>query len=117
MGTCRYAAADPKLQLACLNAVTGWSLTLQDAFDIGRRVVNQLRVFNFSHGMKAENEKPSKRYGSTAVDGPTQGKSITEKWGSMVENYYNLMGWDAKTGKPLPGTLKKLGLENLIKHL
>jgi len=27
------------------------------------------------------------------------------------------MGWDPETGKPLPETLKKLGLEELIKHL
>jgi aldehyde:ferredoxin oxidoreductase len=34
-----------------------------------------------------------------------------------VENYYGLMGWDTKTGKPLPETLKKLGLGDLIKDL
>jgi aldehyde:ferredoxin oxidoreductase len=32
----------------------------------------------------------------------------------MIENYYTLMGWDPKTGKPLPKTLEKLGLEELI---
>jgi aldehyde:ferredoxin oxidoreductase len=40
-----------------------------------------------------------------------------EKWDWMLENYYTLMGWDPKTGKPLPETLKKLGLEELIKDL
>jgi aldehyde:ferredoxin oxidoreductase len=35
----------------------------------------------------------------------------------MLENYYTLMGWDPKTGKPLPETLKKLDLEELIKDL
>ncbi len=33
----------------------------------------------------------------------------------MVENYYRLMGWDPKTGKPLPETLKQLGLEEISK--
>jgi aldehyde:ferredoxin oxidoreductase len=32
----------------------------------------------------------------------------------MVKTYYESMGWDAKTGKPLPQTLKELGLEELI---
>jgi aldehyde:ferredoxin oxidoreductase len=117
LGTCRIASTHPKLQLECLNAVTGWALTLEDAFTIGRRVINQLRVFNFRHGMKKEDERPSKRYGSIPVDGPAQGKNIMEKWDWMVENYYTLMGWDPKTGKPLPETLKKLGLEDLIKDL
>jgi aldehyde:ferredoxin oxidoreductase len=117
LGTCRIASTHPKLQLECLNAVTGWSLTIEDAFTIGRRVINQLRMFNFRHEMKKEDERPSKRYGSIPVDGPAQGKNIMEKWDWMVENYYTLMGWDPKTGKPLPETLKKLGLEELAKDL
>jgi aldehyde:ferredoxin oxidoreductase len=40
-----------------------------------------------------------------------------EKWDWMVENYYNLMGWDPKTGKPLPETLEKLDLHEIIKDL
>lgn len=114
LGTCRIASSSPKLQLECLNAVTGWNLSLEDVFTIGRRVINQLRIFNFSHGMKKEDERPSKRYGSVPVDGPAKGKNIMEKWDWMLENYYTLMGWDPKTGKPLPETLKKLGLGDLI---
>jgi len=117
LGTCRIASTDPKLQLDCFNAVTGWELTLEDAFTIGRRVVNQLRIFNFRHGMKKDDERPSKRYGSIPVDGPAKGKNIMEKWDGMLENYYTLMGWDPKTGRPLPETLKKLGLEELVKDL
>ncbi len=114
LGTCRIAATDPKLLVECLNAVTGWEMTLEDAFTVGRRIVNQLRVFNFRHGMKIEDERPSKRYGSIPVDGPAEGKDIMSKWEWMLENYYTQMGWDPKTGKPLPETLKKLGLEELI---
>src|SRR4030042_3333101 len=117
LGICRIASTNPKLVLDCLNAVTGWDLSLEDAFHIGRRLVNQLRMFNFRHGMKKEDERPSKRYGSIPVDGPAKGKNIMEKWDWMLENYYTLMGWDPKTGKPLPETLKKLGLEELIKDL
>jgi aldehyde:ferredoxin oxidoreductase len=114
LGTCRLSATDPKLLIECLNAVTGWEMTLEDAFTVGRRIVNQLRVFNFRHGMKREDERPSKRYGSIPVDGPAEGKDIMSKWEWMLENYYTRMGWDPKTGKPLPETLKKLGLEELI---
>jgi aldehyde:ferredoxin oxidoreductase len=103
--------------LDAFNAVTGWNWTLQDAFTVGRRIVNLLRVFNFRHGMKVEDERPSARYGSVPVDGPAKGINIMEKWPWMVENYYKLMGWDPKTGKPLPETLEKLGLKELIKDL
>jgi aldehyde:ferredoxin oxidoreductase len=116
LGTCRIASPHPKLVLECFNAVTGWNWTLEDAFTVGRRIVNLLRVFNLKHGMKTEDEKPSARYGSTPTDGPTQGKDIMEKWPWMVENYYRLMGWDER-GKPLSETLEKLGLTELIEDL
>ena len=117
VGTCRLASPAPKLVLACFNAATGWNYTLEDAFTIGRRIINTLRVFNFRHGMRKEDERPSVRYGSVPVDGPAKGVNIMEKWDWMVENYYTVMGWDPKTGKPLPETLEKLGIGELTKDL
>jgi aldehyde:ferredoxin oxidoreductase len=117
LGICRLATPHPALVLECFNAVTGWDWTLDDAFTVGRRIVNLLRVFNFRHGMRSEEERPSKRYGSVPADGPAEGRDIMAKWPWMVENYYKLMGWDAKTGRPLPETLKGLGLEGCIKDL
>jgi aldehyde:ferredoxin oxidoreductase len=117
LGICRLASPHPKMVLKCFNAVTGWNWTLDDAFTVGRRIVNLLRVFNLDHGMKVEDERPSTRYGSVPTGGPAEGKNIMEKWGMMVKDYYGLMGWDSETGKPLPETLKKLGLENVIEDL
>ena len=51
------------------------------------------------------------------VDGPARGKDVMQKWSLMLENYYTLMGWDPETGKPLPETLHKLGLGDLINDL
>lgn len=117
LGICRLATPNPRLLIKAFNAVTGWGWTLEDAFTVGRRIVNLLRVYNFKHGMKAEDEWPSKRYGSVPVDGPSQGKDILAKWPWMLQNYYQLMGWDEKTGKPLPETLEQLGLKELIPEL
>ena len=117
LGICRLSTYHPKMVLACLNAVTGWNWSLDDAFTVGKRIVNLLRVFTFRHGMKAGDERPSKRYGSVPVDGPAQGKDIMAKWPSMVQDYYRLMGWDEKTGIPVPETLENLGLHDLIVDL
>jgi aldehyde:ferredoxin oxidoreductase len=117
LGICRIASPHPKMVLKCFNAVTGWNWALEDAFTVGRRIVNLLRVFNLRHGMKVEDERPSVRYGSIPLEGPAKGKNIMGKWDLMAKNYYELMGWDSETGKPLPETLKKLGLENVIKDL
>lgn len=117
LGCCRFTAPAPKMALACFNAATGRQWTLEDGFTLGRRVVNLLRVFNFRHGLRPEDERPSVRYGSVPVDGPAKGVDIMAKWDWMVENYYTLMGWDPQTGKPLPATLEKLDLKELVKDL
>jgi aldehyde:ferredoxin oxidoreductase len=108
--TCRLCHVDPQLVLGCLNAITGWNMDVAGAMKVGLRVVNLLRVFNFRHGHSIQNEAPSTRYGSVPTDGPAEGRNIMEKWDQMVESYYKTMGWDTKTGKPLPETLEKLGI-------
>ena len=36
------------------------------------------------------------------------------RWDFMLKNYYTLMGWDPKTGRPLDETLEKYDLSELI---
>ena len=40
-----------------------------------------------------------------------------EKWDWMIENYYTLMGWDPKTGKPTAETLNKLDIGEIAEDL
>jgi hypothetical protein len=35
----------------------------------------------------------------------------------MIDEYYRGMGWDRHTGKPLPDTLRGLGLEDMVDDL
>jgi aldehyde:ferredoxin oxidoreductase len=114
---CRFITIDPGLTLDCLRAITGREVTASDAMTIGRRTINQLRLFNLRHGLDPRLEAPSPRYGSIPTDGPAQGKSIAPYFQWMKGFYFELMGWDLVTGKPLPSTLKSLGLEELIKDL
>jgi aldehyde:ferredoxin oxidoreductase len=117
LGVCRFCIRNPLLTVQSVGAITGWEVDLKDAMTVGRRGINQLRVFNLRHGLKRELERPSSRYGSTPVNGPAKGKGILPVWKEMVRNYYSHMGWDSKTGKPLPETLRSLGLDHLIQDL
>jgi aldehyde:ferredoxin oxidoreductase len=114
---CRFCMPDFKSPIEALNIITGWDLDIAEAMDVGRRVVNQFRVFNFRHGLTKEMEAPSVRYGSTPADGPAEGRAIMPRWDALRRNYYEQMGWDPETGKPLPETLKNLGLDDLIPGL
>jgi len=117
LGVCRFITIDPTLTFECLHAATGRDFTLPDAMKIGRRIINQLRVFNFRHGLDPDLEVPSTRYGSTPVDGPAEGQSVMTYFKWMKSFYFELSGWDPATGKPLPHTLELLGLEKLIPDL
>jgi aldehyde:ferredoxin oxidoreductase len=117
LGICRFNSFEPTLTVECVNAVTGRELTVPDGILIGRRTINVLRMFNFRHGLDPALEAPSFRYGSNPVDGPAKGKSIGQYFPWMKSFYFELVGWDPKTGKPLPHTLKALGLEKLIPDL
>ncbi|MFH0846494.1 MAG: aldehyde ferredoxin oxidoreductase C-terminal domain-containing protein [Chloroflexota bacterium] len=114
---CRQACQELGLDIEALNAATGWNFTKDEAMAVGRRAVNQLRMYNFRCGLKPEMEAPSPRYGSAVPDGPSKGLSTAQDWDKIRTRYYELMGWDKKTGKPLPETLKKLGLEHTVRDL
>jgi aldehyde:ferredoxin oxidoreductase len=94
-----------------VSAVTGWDFTPLEGMDVGKRIVNLLRCFNMRHGHTAAMDAPSPRYGSAPADGPSKGISIIPRWNELRNRYYEGMGWDKETGKPLPETLKRYGLE------
>jgi len=96
------------LEAEAVGAVTGWDFTPEEAKRVGLRAVHLMKAFNIRAGITRELDRPSERYGSTPIDGPSKGISVGPHWDRMLENYYRLMGWDVKTGKPLPETLKSL---------
>jgi aldehyde:ferredoxin oxidoreductase len=108
---------DFQIVVDLLSAVTGWDFDITEAMTVGKRIVNQMRVFSYRHGLRKEMEVPSLRYGSSPVDGPAQGKHIMPHWEALRSNYYENMGWDPETGKPLPETLEKLGLAHIVSDL
>jgi len=117
LGVCKFCIKSPELTLECLKDVTGWRLDLDDAMSIGKKAIHQLRVFNIRHGLERGLERPSPRYGSVPADGPVKGKGIMPDWDVLVQSYYTHMGWDPKTGKPLPETLSFYDLDHLIPDL
>ncbi|MBW1710230.1 MAG: hypothetical protein JRF41_07725 [Deltaproteobacteria bacterium] len=118
LGVCFFSTIGSVKPLAdAVSAATGWDFTKDEAEAVGLRIVNLARVYNFRQGHTRELEAPSPRYGSTPVDGPFAGKSMTPLLDQIFDGYYERMGWDIKTGKPLPETLTKLGLEHTIKDI
>jgi aldehyde:ferredoxin oxidoreductase len=116
---CRYNkyGVDKQTLANLVRAATGWDFTADEVRQVGLRVVNLLRAFNIRSGHSRDLDAPSPRYGSTPLDGPHSGKAIIPVWDEILSGYYELMGWDKNSGKPLPDTLRSLGLEHIIKDI
>jgi len=118
LGICIFTTRT-RLENVCraLSAATGWRFTVEEAMKMGRRTAAINRAVALRCGLTPDLEKPSVRYGSTPHDGPAKGQAVGAQWDKMVQTWYDEVGYDRKTGKPLPKTLKALGLDALSKEL
>jgi len=116
---CDFVLPPPALTnlLDVFESVTGRRLTLEAALTIGERILNLQRCFNIRHGLTPEHDDVSERLLTAPSDGPAQGIGSRPHLKAMVKEYYRLMGWDTETGKPLPETLRRLGLEKEIEDI
>lgn len=118
-GTCDFSSwsirGSLKLASSALAAATGWEdFTPEEALVTGHRVLTLERIFNMAHGLTADDDiKVSPRITAPSPPdaGPAAGKSIAPYIEGWVRDYYERLGWDRRTGKPMRSTLKKLGLE------
>lgn len=118
LGICSFGAVGGTLNqlAAALSACSGIEFTADELRTIGMRQVNLRRGFNIRNGLVPEDDTLPYRYTDVAhTDGGSKGRTVPIK--PMVREYYNLMGWDLKTGKPYKTTLFNLGLEDIAKDL
>jgi aldehyde:ferredoxin oxidoreductase len=100
-----------------LNAVTGFEYSTEELLKTGDRITNLLRVFNIREGLVPEDDSLSPRLLTPPETGPQKGKSFLETFSEVLRTYYREKGWDERTGKPLPETLKKLQLDDVIEDI
>lgn len=106
-----------EVMIRALNSLTGWDFTVEEALHIGLRIINLQRCFNIRHGHTVEDDSVSARILQPPIDGPGTGKTIADIYETIKRNYYNNMGWQPSTGRPLPETLERLGLGFAIRDL
>jgi aldehyde:ferredoxin oxidoreductase len=118
LGTCIFTTRT-RLEYICraLSAASGWHYTVDESIKFGRRTAAILRAVSLRCGVTPDKEYPSKRYGSTPVDGPAKGQAVGPQWEKMLDTWYAEVGFDRKTGKPLPETLRALGADWVVKDL
>ena len=97
-----------------VEAVTGWRTSVYELMLVGQRRLNMMRVFNAREGFGREQDMLPKKGFLKLVGGATDGVGIEKKdFLAARELYYQMAGWD-EDGAPLPGTLRRLGLDWLL---
>jgi len=102
-----------ELTAQALEATTGWEgFSREEGYDVGERVVNLMQAFTVMRGhTPAHDLDIGERWLEPPKSGIGKGTSLGPHLKGMIGDYYSVMGWDPETGKPLPDTLSRLGLE------
>ena len=101
---------------AILAAVTGESAfdDVEELMRIGTRLVTMKRCFNIREGIRRDDDQLPRRFTHEPIPaGPSKGQIVDLK--PMLDEYYELYGWDVSTGIPTEQTLQSLGLLNCAK--
>jgi len=97
--------------LGILNAATGWNMTMKEYMQVGERALDLTRAFNAREGLTRSDGQLPKRLMGPLPDGQFAGKPVTQEMlDSMLDNFYELRGWDKKTGIPTKAKLEHIGL-------
>jgi len=113
---CYFQACSLPTMVGTLNSITGADYSIEDCLNVGRRVINLLRMFNKREGMSREADSFSPRLGQSPVDGPGKGQSLAPTFEKVRAAYYRAMQWD-RNGIPTRKTLKNLNLEFTLSEL
>ena len=83
--------------LELMNCATGWDITPEEALEIGKRGIDDARLFNYRFGVDEKDEDLPKRLHQPLENGALKGHSIDkEAFLDMKQEYYKYMDWDTK---------------------
>ncbi|HKK95082.1 MAG TPA: aldehyde ferredoxin oxidoreductase family protein [Anaerovoracaceae bacterium] len=81
--------------LKLLNFATGWDVTSEEALEIGKRGIDDARIFNYKFGVDEKEENLPERLHQPLENGALKGQCIDkEAFLDMKQEYFKYMDWD-----------------------
>jgi aldehyde:ferredoxin oxidoreductase len=125
LGLCKFSSAwfgnpiDIKEMAELVTAVTGVVYDERALWDVAARITNVERAFLVREGITRRDDIIQGRAMNEPVpSGPFRGERLDmDKFSTMLDEYYAIVGWDRETGIPLRATLERLGLEDVADEL
>jgi aldehyde:ferredoxin oxidoreductase len=106
---------DLTLESRIFSAVTGRELDVEESYKMGEMLSTLERALTVRDGRSRKDDILHDIYFEKEDAGGRKYKR--EDLERAKSEYYQLMGWDAKTGVPTAGTLEKLGLKEVAEGL
>jgi aldehyde:ferredoxin oxidoreductase len=121
LGICKwiytlFVYEDAQMPTRLFNLVTGKDWDINQLIEVSERVRNLERMFDVRQGLRREDDNlPPKFFNQPLKKGPFEGEVMDkEKFEQMKDEYYELRGWDKKTGIPTAEKLEELGLHDIV---
>ena len=90
--------------------VIGLDWKAEEIRQAGERIIQLERLFNLQEGLTPDDDTlPGRFLNEPVADGPAKGR--VTRLAPMLEEYYQVRGWDPLTGEPNPERLEALGLK------
>ena len=107
-----YDYNNPQFMVDVTKAITGWDTTLEELMKTGERMNNLCRCFNAREGVTRKDDYLPPRFTEDKlIGGSAAGHRISkEVLNEMLDDYYDLRGWDKTTGLPTQAKLNELEL-------
>lgn len=120
LGVCLFAsitlAVKPSTWARLLSAATGKPWTKEELLKVSERVINLERVYNAREGFDRKDDTLPERFQKEpGKDGIGEGQLVNAPY--LLDQYYQMMGWDSIKGLPTPQKLKELDLEDLLPYV
>ncbi|MBS3968607.1 MAG: aldehyde ferredoxin oxidoreductase family protein [Clostridia bacterium] len=109
----------PELMARLFGATLGTHVTEEEIMETGRRIVTLEKAFNVREGADRKLDTAPWRLMNEALVDRAEGNNVItrEILDKMLDEYYDLHGWDRKTSWPREETLAKLGLDQVVQGL
>ncbi len=91
-----------------LNAATGWHFSPEQYMKIGNKIQQLKQAFNIKHGILPKTNKVSDRLLGIPVQIKGANKGCQVDIDSLMEDYWQLFGWDKETGVPSEKTIDQI---------
>lgn len=122
---CKFSTTRVRMEISLkdmaefFSVATGITVDEEGMREIADRIWTLERAFTVREGISRKDDILVGRYTDEPVhEGPLEGlRHDQEKWDRMVDEYYDVVGWDKGTGVPTRAKLESLGLKDVADEL